>query len=99
MRIIPNLQNNALLIYATPQENDTVETMLRKLDILPLQVRIDATIAEVTLNDQLQYGTQFFFKLGRCRARSVVRHARPAAFASGFPGFVLSGPNSTSRRR
>ena len=36
--------------------------MLRKIDILPLQVRIDAVIAEVTLNDNLQYGTQFFFK-------------------------------------
>ena len=38
--------------------------MLRKIDIMPLQVRIDAVIAEVTLNDNLQYGTQFFFKSG-----------------------------------
>ena len=38
--------------------------MLRKVDILPLQVRIDAVIAEVTLNDNLQYGTQFLFKGG-----------------------------------
>src|SRR5262249_53892801 len=36
--------------------------MLRKIDIIPLQVLIEATIAEVDLNDQLQYGTQFFFK-------------------------------------
>ena len=64
IRIIPNAQNNAILIYATPQERDTIEAMLRKIDILPLQVRIDATIAEVTLNDNLQYGTQFFFKAG-----------------------------------
>ena len=35
--------------------------MLRRIDILPLQVRIDATIAEVTLNDNLRYGTQFLF--------------------------------------
>jgi general secretion pathway protein D len=62
MRIIPNPQNNAVLVFATPQEESTVESMLRKVDILPLQVRIDAVIAEVTLNDQLQYGTQFFFK-------------------------------------
>jgi general secretion pathway protein D len=64
MRIIPNAQNNAVLVYSTRQEEATVEAMLRKVDILPLQVRIDATIAEVTLNDQLQYGTQFFFKEG-----------------------------------
>ena len=64
IRIIPNGENNAVLIYATPQERDTIEAMLRKIDILPLQVRIDAAIAEVTLNDTLQYGTQFFFKAG-----------------------------------
>ena len=96
VRIIPNLQNNAVLIYATPQERDTIEAMLRKIDILPLQVRIDATIAEVTLNDNLNYGTQFFFKAGGINGAlnfSPVA-AAAGAFASGFPGFVLSGPNN-----
>jgi general secretion pathway protein D len=64
MRIIPDPQNNAILIYGTQREVNTVEAMLRKLDILPLQVRIDAVIAEVELNDNLQYGTQFFFRAG-----------------------------------
>ncbi len=102
MRIIPNPQNNALLVYATPQENDTVETMLRKLDIIPLQVRIDAVIAEVDLNDALNYGTQFFFSSGLQGALSFASPAAGAVanafpgFSSGFPGFVLSGPGGTS---
>jgi general secretion pathway protein D len=62
MRIIPNKQNNALLIFATPEEESSVESMLHKIDIIPLQVRIDATIAEVDLNDALEYGTQFYFR-------------------------------------
>jgi general secretion pathway protein D len=62
MRIIANHTNNALLIYATPAEYAVIEGMLRKIDVIPLQVLIEATIAEVNLNDQLQYGTQFFFK-------------------------------------
>ena len=62
MRIIPNKQNNALLIFATPEEEGSVESMLHKIDIIPLQVRIDATIAEVDLNDALEYGTQFYFR-------------------------------------
>ncbi len=97
IRIIPNVQNNALLIYGTPQEKDTIEAMLRKIDILPLQVRIDATIAEVTLNDNLNYGTQFFFKAGGINGAlnfSTAVGAAAGAFASGFPGFVLSGPNN-----
>ena len=62
--MIPDDQNNAVLVYGTERELATMEAMLRKIDILPLQVRIDAVIAEVTLNDNLQYGTQFFFKSG-----------------------------------
>ena len=61
MRIIPNPENNAILVYATGEEEATIEAMLHKIDILPLQVRIDVIIAEVDLNDVLRYGTQFYF--------------------------------------
>jgi general secretion pathway protein D len=49
LRVIPDDQNNAILVYGTEREQGTMEAMLRKIDILPLQVRIDAVIAEVTL--------------------------------------------------
>jgi general secretion pathway protein D len=93
IRIIPNAENNAVLIYATPQEHDTIEAMLRKIDILPLQVRIDAVIAEVTLNDNLSYGTQFFFKGGGINGALNFSPQGTAANAllNTFPGFVLSG--------
>ncbi len=78
MRIVPNPENNAVLIYATGEEYDTAEAMLRKIDILPLQVRIDVIIAEVDLNDSLSYGTQFYFAhhsitgaLGQAAARTL----------------------------
>ena len=71
MIIIANRQNNALLIRASPDQYAVIEAMLRKIDIVPLQVQIDATIAEVDLNNQLQYGTQFFFKNGGLAAQLV----------------------------
>ncbi len=89
MRIVPNPQNNALLVYATPQERDAVEATLRRLDILPLQVRIDAVIAEVTLNDTLRYGTQFFFRTGEFN--NLLSTAAGGALAGAFPGFVFAG--------
>jgi general secretion pathway protein D len=99
MRILPNAQNNAVLVFATPQEEETILAMLRKLDIMPLQVRIDAVIAEVTLNDALQYGTQFFFKSGGLDG--VLSNAPPAGIGGGLgastplsatvPGFILGG--------
>jgi general secretion pathway protein D len=89
MRIIPDLQNNSLLIYGTAAEDDQVNAMLAKLDISPVEVRIDATIAEVDLNSALQYGTQFFFKSGGINA--VLSTGSASSLATNFPGFVLSG--------
>jgi general secretion pathway protein D len=92
MHIIANRRNNALLIYATSEEQSVVEAMLRKIDILPLQVRIDATIAEVTLNDLLQYGTQFFFKNGGLQG--TLSNAANGSINGTFPGFVLMKTSS-----
>jgi general secretion pathway protein D len=90
IRIIANRRNNALLIYATPSEYSVIEGMLRKIDIIPLQVLIEATIAEVTLNDVLQYGTQFFFRVAH-----VAETLGPQpVFPENFAGFALSkAPN------
>lgn len=97
MRIIPHPQNNSLVVYATPQERETLEATLRRLDILPLQVRIDATIAEVTLNDQLQYGTQFFFRAGEFNGvlSTAIATAASAGLNTAIPGFVLAGRAGT----
>jgi general secretion pathway protein D len=68
IRIIADQRNNGLLIYATPSEYHVIHAMLRKIDIIPLQVLISATIAEVDLNDSLQYGTQWFARIGAATA-------------------------------
>jgi general secretion pathway protein D len=93
MRIIPDPENNTILVYATGEEEATVEAMLHKIDILPLQVRIDAIIAEVTLNDNLSYGTQFFFD-HRAASAGLTTAATAAANlalpATGLTGFVFN---------
>lgn len=98
MRIVPNETNNALLVYATLSEYDTIKSMLRKIDIIPLQVRIDATIAEVTLNDTLKYGTQYFFKSGGINsilsfAATTMVTPATTPLNTNFPGFFIGGPN------
>jgi general secretion pathway protein D len=92
IRIIPDNQNNSLLIYATAAEDDQIEAMLGKIDLSPVEVRIDATIAEVDLDNALQYGTQFFFKSGDINA--VLSTGTSSALNAAFPGFVLSGAGS-----
>jgi len=61
-RIIADGRNDALLVYATPQEYRMIERTIKRLDIAPLQVLIEATIAEVSLNDALQFGLRWFFQ-------------------------------------
>jgi general secretion pathway protein D len=64
IRVTADDSNNALVIRATPSDFRTIEAALRRLDVRPLQVLIEATIAEVTLNDQLRFGLQYFFSTG-----------------------------------
>jgi general secretion pathway protein D len=59
-RVVADEKDNALVIYARPRDYRMIEDVIRRLDVPPLQVMIEATIAEVTLNDQLQYGVQWF---------------------------------------
>jgi len=61
VRIVADEKNNNIVIYARAGEFRMIEDALQKLDVVPLQVLIEATIAEVTLSNDLQYGLQYFF--------------------------------------
>jgi general secretion pathway protein D len=62
IRIVADEVNNSLLIRATAAQYEKILAVLRRIDRPPLQVLINATIAEVTLNEQLRYGVQVFLR-------------------------------------
>lgn len=64
VRIIADKENNALLILAAASDYENIEAALRKLDVVPRQVLIEVTIAEITLKDELAYGLEWFMKKG-----------------------------------
>ncbi len=64
VRIIPDEINNSLVIVATAQEYNVIKGVIKQLDVMPLQVLIDATIVDVTLEDELRYGIRWFFEHG-----------------------------------
>ena len=86
IRIIADEAINALVVLATPRQYRLIKAALRKLDIMPLQVLIEATIAEVTLNDDLRYGLQWFFKAGGV-SDLTLSEAVGGNAAQIFPGF------------
>jgi general secretion pathway protein D len=99
VRIIADEKNNNLVIYARPRDYRMIQDALAKIDVVPLQVLIEATIAEVTLSNDLQYGLQYFFHQHENQF-SFGNTATPimagTAIAGVFPGFnyVLGSANA-----
>ncbi len=53
---------NALVVMATPEDYRRIRQVIETLDVMPNQVFLEATIAEVRLNDQLQFGVRWFMQ-------------------------------------
>jgi len=60
VRIIPDEDNNLLVVVAPPHEWNIISRILRNLDIMPRQVLNEVLIAEVRLTGELKYGLEFF---------------------------------------
>jgi general secretion pathway protein D len=102
VRITPDVVNNSLLIYASQENYRIIERTLRQIDRPQLQVAINATVAEVTLNDNLTYGVQFYLSGKNISALNTTSQKPPLVDDNGiagafinraFPGFnFLVGP-------
>ncbi len=64
VNIIADESNNALVITAQPQQYRMLKKIIKQLDVMPLQVLIDAMIVSVSLTDSLEHGIQWRFKNG-----------------------------------
>jgi general secretion pathway protein D len=62
VQVVSDKDNNMILIVATPAEYAVIEAALKKLDVPQRQVSIEVTIAEVTLTDELETGTEWLFR-------------------------------------
>jgi general secretion pathway protein D len=83
--VVADEGNNTLVITATPSEARRIRQVLQQVDVLAAQVLLEATIAEVTLNDDLKFGMRWFFEKGASEVKltdSVIGAISPA-----IPGF------------
>lgn len=77
IRISAIEENNQLMVMASPAEWNSIQSAIRKLDISPLQVQIEARILEVSLSGDLQYGVQWWFQ--------GLQGSGPAGYQNGDP--------------
>ncbi|MFZ4480704.1 MAG: type II secretion system secretin GspD, partial [Rhodoferax sp.] len=61
LRVMADEINNVVLVWGTRREFEKIEATLKRLDVPPTQVLIEASILEVSLNDDLKYGLQWAF--------------------------------------
>jgi general secretion pathway protein D len=103
LEIIADDVRNALVILATPEQYRMVESAVRKLDVVPLQVLIEARILEVALRDDLSYGVEWFFQnndinSGEGRSRGTL-DSGSTGIAGLVPGFAYTILDTADRVR
>ena len=55
-------ETNTLLVRSTGQAWRSIREVIERLDVMPLQVHIEAQVVEVTLSGELSYGVNWFFE-------------------------------------
>jgi general secretion pathway protein D len=78
IKITPDEIRNALVIEAAPADYRVIRQVLKKIDVLPRQVLIEATIAEIDYTIVTDLGVEWEFLKG-------------ASFRSGLQSLIASG--------
>ncbi|MGO1073618.1 type II secretion system secretin GspD [Lysobacter sp. CA199] len=55
-------ETNAILVRASPQAWKSIRNVIEKLDVMPMQVHIEAQVAEVELVGDLSYGVNWYLE-------------------------------------
>jgi general secretion pathway protein D len=96
IKVVADENKNAVLIEATPADYRRVMRVIGALDVVPNQVLIEATIAEVGLNDDLKFGLRWY--LQNKSSTAMFTDDVGGAVGSIFPGFsyALTAANVTA---
>lgn len=87
IRITSVLETNSLLIQSTQAEYNAVLAAIERIDIEPLQVLIESQVLDVELNEELQFGVNWFLTnnpdLIPSGIGDISEYVQSAAFGSG----------------
>jgi general secretion pathway protein D len=98
--IIADSDNNSILVLASAQDYRNIQSTIQRLDVSPRQVLIEATIAEVQLINNLEYGVRWFLEGGLSDGYSFdAGLGSPLPSAIGGDGFSLGIFNSANEMR
>ena len=93
-KIVADDTKNAVVVWGNDTEQESFARLIQSLDTTPVQVLLEATIAEVSLNDDLDFGLRWFFERGEFSGR--FSDASNGSTGANFPGlsFMFQGASS-----
>jgi general secretion pathway protein D len=94
VRIVADEVTNSLIMLATRKDYQLIVDVLRKIDVVPRQVLLEVTIAEVRLTKNLEFGVQWAIAEGHLGANNlplVASDAVPSVFRTGPTGLPVGG--------
>lgn len=65
LKMVADERSNSLIFYSTGTEYQALLPLIERLDVMPKQVLLELTIAEVTLTDEFSFGVDAAFTSGK----------------------------------
>lgn len=89
LSFVTDENRNVIIIFANASKYKSILPLLKKLDVTPPQVLIEARLLEVTLTDQLSQGVDWSLFGGA--AKRNIPTAQIASLTNGSFGYTISG--------
>ena len=100
-------ETNSLLVRSSPGAWRSIRDVIDKLDVMPMQVHIEAQVVTVTLTGDLSYGVNWFFEravtdnglpdaVGRTTWSTLAGSIKPVTDGSGGLGWTFLGRNAAA---
>lgn len=94
VKIVADKTNNSLMILSSESMYKQIQEALKRIDIMPMQVQVEASIMEITLSDEMSNGIQWYLTqngntFGELGVGAFGANATPGGFS-----FTLAGGSS-----
>ncbi|HYE47267.1 MAG TPA: type II secretion system secretin GspD [Caulobacter sp.] len=90
VRVSVDKESNSVVISAPPAERAQIEKVLREIDVSPGQVQVEASILEVTLNDDFRLGVDWSVLAGAGELRITSTSDSSGGVSPSYPGFSIT---------
>src|SRR5207244_4106588 len=91
VRIVADPVTNSLVVLATKRDYQLIADVLKKIDVVPRQVLLEVSIAEIRLNKDLEFGVEWALAQGKLSQTVATDTSNTSIFRLGPQGLPVGG--------